>query len=445
LRLTSKKLAGWGMYPAAVCNVLTPESRGQMTLNGSNGGVIAMGLGRSYSDAFINSRGYVLSTQRLNRFLDFSPATGLLRCESGMPLSDIISVFAPRGWFVPVTPGTRLVSVGGMIASDVHGKNHHRESSFSRHVRVLRVLLADGDIIECSRQQNQDLFWATLGGMGLTGVVLEAEFCLRKIPSRYVRSVRVRTKNLENAVELFDSLDPMYEYTVTWLDCASRGENFGRGVFMAGEHQSAENQASLKNPSNRKGMQLGIPSSISFPLVSDTSISAFNIMYYHLGSAKEQSSMVDDYFYPLDIVQNWNRLYGRTGFLQYQFVVPRKDGAEAISSVLAEVVKNGRRSYLSVLKKFGRQEGLLSFPMEGYTLALDFPIKDGLFEFLDTLDRIVIDHGGRVYLAKDCRLKPEAFSAMYPQAEEWLNIKDKYDPGQVLKSNLSRRLGLTPA
>jgi FAD/FMN-containing dehydrogenase len=208
------------MYPAATCRVLTPESSDQMTLNGSDGGAIAMGLGRSYSDAFINSKGYVLATNRLNRFIDYSPATGLLRCESGVSLADIVSFSARRGWFVPVTPGTRFVSVGGMIASDVHGKNHHRESSFSRHVKSMRVLLASGDVVECSRQQNQDLFWATLGGMGLTGIVLEAEFHLRKIPSRYVRSSRLRTRNLEEAVQMFDSLDPIFEYTVEWLDCA---------------------------------------------------------------------------------------------------------------------------------------------------------------------------------------------------------------------------------
>lgn len=403
-----------------------------------------MGLGRSYGDAFINSKGHVLSLQKLNRFVAFDPASGLLRCESGTPLADIIDIFAARGWFVPVTPGTKFVTVGGMIASDVHGKNHHRMSSFSRHVKTLRVLLANGEVVECSRQLNQDLFWATVGGMGLTGIILEAEFNMRKLSSRYVRGISVRTRDLGQCVESFEALDPKYEHTVAWLDCYSRAGNFARGVFMAGSHLSAEDPVAMTDPSSGNGRQLTLPSRVSLPLITDRSISVFNTLYYYMADQREGFSRVDDYFYPLDAVRNWNRLYGNGGFLQYQFVVPRKNGVEGITVVLDAIVESGYKSYLSILKKFGEQEGLLSFPMQGYTLALDFPITNGIFRFLDSLDKIVVDYGGRVYLAKDCRLGREAFLAMYPQIEKWLRIKDRYDPGHVLKSNLSRRLGITP-
>lgn len=400
-----------------------------------------MGLGRSYGDAFMNSKGWVLGLHRLNKFVDFDPTSGLLRCEGGLPLSDIIDVLAPRGWFVPVTPGTRFVTVGGMIASDVHGKNHHRKSSFSRHLKSMRILLANGEIVECSRQTSQDLFRGTVGGMGLTGLILEAEFQLMKVPSRFIQDVRFRTKNLEQCLDSFESLDPQHEYTVAWLDCASRGQNFARGIFMAGSHLDAEDLVGASHPSGRR-REMGIPSGVTLPLITSHSISVFNAIYYSLAGGESRVSPVEDYFYPLDSVHNWNRLYGRGGFLQYQFVVPR-GGLEGVSSVLDAVADSNFRPYLSVLKEFGEQDGLLSFPMEGYTLALDFPIREGIFRFLDSLDRIVIDHGGRVYLAKDCRVSRENFSAMYPQVERWLDIKDKFDPHGVLESNLSRRLGLS--
>lgn len=412
--------------------------------------ILARGAGRSYGDAALNADGETVMTERLNRILAFDEATGLLRCQAGVLLQDILRVFVPRGWFLPVTPGTKFVTVGGAIAFDVHGKNHHRDGALSHFVRSFDLLTASGEEHTCSRTENQELFFATVSGMGLTGVITQVELQLKPIDSALIDLYSVKARNLDEAFELFDEHEPNYQYSVAWIDCLASGAALGRSILMFGDHaQTAgltparqERPLYLK-PKRRFSIPFELPSGLLNPLT----IRAFNTLYYARQRAKEVRTVVDyeQFFYPLDFLHRWNRMYGKKGFVQYQCVFPSEQSRAGLVEILKRCSAKRRASFLAVLKCLGSEdEGYLSFTMKGYTLSLDIPFRKGLPAFLAELDEVLLRHGGRVYLAKDAFLKPESFRAMYPNFDQWRQVKSKIDPHYVFSSALSRRLQITP-
>lgn len=433
------ELCGWGRYPRIEAEMTLPATRPEasaaVTASGSHT-VIPRGLGRSYGDSSLAPR--VIGTSRLNLMLDFDAASGHLRCSAGASLADVLEVFVPRGWFLPVTPGTRFVSVGGAIASDVHGKNHHLEGCFSQHVVELDLMLADGRVVTCSRSRHPDLFHATCGGMGLTGLILEATIRLRPIRSAYINQTTLKAENLQQVLEFFE-MHRRSTYSVAWIDCQATGASLGRSLLMLGEHADDGDLTVNRRPS------LSVPCDMPSPLMNRYSIGAFNFLYYHRTRARQTASRVhyEPFFYPLDGLRNWNRLYGRRGFVQYQFVIPTAAGPQGVGGILKKISESRSGSFLSVLKVFGREnENPLSFPLEGYTLALDFRIGAGLFDLLNELDAMVIDHGGRLYLTKDSRMSESVFKSGYPRWKEFQDVREKYGLRAKFSSCQSQRLGL---
>ncbi|MDI9639100.1 FAD-binding oxidoreductase [Geitlerinema splendidum] len=437
-------VSGWGRYPQIEANLERPEKLATVaSLAQTPEKIIARGKGRSYGDAALNSR--ILLTERLNRMLAFNPETGVLRCEAGVTFQEILEIFIPRGWFPSVTPGTKFITVGGAVACDVHGKNHHREGGFSSFVRSFSLVLANGDRICCSRTENPELFWATIGGMGLTGIITEVEFSLHPIETAYIQCRTLKAANLEAALSLFEQSDAQYQYSVAWIDCLARGNALGRSVLMLGNHATVSQLSPLQQanplylpPKPRRRVPLTPPAG----LLNRYTMQAFNSFYYHLKREGECIQDYDTFFYPLDFVEDWNKLYGKPGFIQYQCVFPLETSRQGLTRILELCSKQGWGSFLAVLKRLGSQEGWLSFPMAGYTLALDMAVKPGLWEFLDQLDKVVLEYGGRVYLAKDARLSAEALRLMYPQLPQWLAVKSQVDPHNQFSSVLSQRLQL---
>lgn len=437
-------LSGWGRYPVSHACVIRPERCRDLALGSAS--ALARGLGRSYGDASLNADGTVILMERLNRFLSFDDKTGLLHAEAGVSLKEILDVFVPRGWFLPVTPGTKFATIGGCIASDVHGKNHHRDGTFGSHITSLELMLADGSKKVCSPQQHPDLFWATVGGMGLTGVITEATLKLIPIETAYMKVRHHVAKNLGEIISFLNDKSKDDKYSVAWIDCLSTGTDFGRSILMSGHHATRQElPAKIKNPlvipsSSKRSIPFDMPSW----LLNPWTVKAFNAIFYAYNKSKIQPFITDynSYFYPLDGVDNWNRLYGKNGFVQYQFVVPSHGADTSLRRLLEELTQSRRASFLAVIKKFGNEgQGILSFPHEGYTLALDIPMSDpGLLDFLDHLDKLVLKYEGRLYLAKDSRLKPETFRAMYPRYAKWLQVKALCDPAWKFTSDLSRRL-----
>jgi decaprenylphospho-beta-D-ribofuranose 2-oxidase len=442
-----KPLSGWGRYPVQSCELERPERYAD--LRPSSACLITRGQGRSYGDAALNENGRVMLTERVNRLSDFDVNSGILRAEAGVTLADILPVIVPKGWFLPVTPGTKYVSLGGCVAADVHGKNHHHVGSFGDHVLSLELILADSSRLTCSPAENSELFWATVGGMGLTGIIGEVTLQLIAVQSAHMM---VRHHAANSLQQLFAHLEnPALDddYSVAWIDSSSEGKNLGRGIAMFGHHAGAHEipadfrDAHTIKPTRTHSIPCDLPGWVLNPL----SIGAFNARYYQRESKKQQPFLTsyDPYFYPLDVLHNWNRLYGKRGFVQYQCVIPQHTAFDGIKALLQELSDSRRPSFLAVLKRFGAQgRGMLSFPMAGYTLALDLPIRDeGLFVLLNKLDEIVLEHGGRVYLAKDARLAATSFRAMYPRYEEWLRIKNAVDPQNKFSSSLARRLKIS--
>jgi FAD/FMN-containing dehydrogenase len=432
------RLTGWGRKPAVDAEVFAPCSIPdlQSWFPGAQFRGIPRGNGRSYGDSALAPQ--VLSSRRLDRFLAFDAETGVLRCEAGVLLADILEVFVPRGWFLHATPGTKLISVGGAIASDVHGKSHHLEGCFSRHLERFSLMLADGGIVECSRAQHADLFRATCGGMGLTGFILEASLRLKPIRSAYLGETTFKAENLDHALSLFAEQSGA-PYSVAWIDCLATGPRLGRSLLMTGDFiDDGRLQGTAKTP-------LSVPVDAPGFALNRYSVTAFNALYYHRVRALRRERVVhfDPFFYPLDGIGHWNRIYGKSGFTQYQFVIPKASGAAGITAVLQRIAASKRGSFLAVLKTFGPANGnYLSFPLEGYTLALDFKLEPGLVPFLEELDRIVLDHGGRIYLTKDVRMSAETFRTAYPRWEEFQNVRKKYGADKVFRSMQSDRLGL---
>ena len=443
--------SGWGRYPVQTCELERPERYADLRPNAAP--LIVRGQGRSYGDASLNENGRVLLTERVNRLLDFDVVNGVLRAEAGTTLEDILEVIVPKGWFLPVTPGTKFVSLGGCVAADVHGKNHHHDGSFGDRVIAIELIQADGGRVTCSVSENSDLFWATVGGMGLTGIIGEVTLKLIPISTPCMMVRNYRAENLEQLFQLLQNSSSDDRYTVAWIDSMASGRQLGRGIAMCGHHASVEElPVDFINPAQTKRSR-SIPFDFPSIALNPLSIAAFNALYYRREGAKQQPfiSSYDSFFYPLDAIIHWNRLYGKRGFVQYQCVIPQATAYDGMRKLLETLAGSGRPSFLAVLKRLGAQgRGLLSFPMAGYTLALDLPIRsekllaghpdDGLFALLNKLDEIVLQHGGRVYLAKDARLAADSFRAMYPRYGEWLKIKHAVDPQNVFSSSLARRL-----
>jgi decaprenylphospho-beta-D-ribofuranose 2-oxidase len=439
-----KKIANWGNYPQIDGRLhrVAREADASSAL-AECPALIARGLGRCYGDSALAKD--MLSMPSFNRILEFDAASGRIRCEAGVSIEELLEVFAPRGWFPPVTPGTKFITIGGAIASDVHGKNHHIEGSFCRHVESLRLLRADGSVSECSRSENAELFEASCGGMGLTGVILEASFKLKPVETAYIREETVPARNLDEIMQLFEE-SAAWTYSVAWIDCLAKGMQLGRSVMMRGEHARKDELSGgrraepLKLP---RGLKLNVPIQLPSFTLNKLTVSAFNYAIYH---KYRNASFISDYnsfFYPLDSIDNWNRIYGRRGFTQYQCVLPRSASHAGMKKILTRISASGMGSFLAVLKLFGPQDDLISFPMEGYTLALDFPISRRLFPLLDELDRIVLDHGGRLYLTKDARMSPQTFAAGYPRATDFKERIRQLDPASKFKSLQSQRLEIT--
>lgn len=441
-------LAGWGRYPVVDSTVRRPERFHQLGVNESP--LIARGLGRSYGDASLNTHGETLLMERLNRCLEFDHGTGILRAEAGLALAEILDAFVPKGWFVPVTPGTKFATLGGCVACDVHGKNHHQDGTFSKYVREIELLVADGSRRKVTPESDPDLFWATVGGLGLTGIITEVTLQLKKISTAYMRVQHRVAKDLDTVMDLLDTPHKEDQYSVAWIDCLAKGKDLGRSIVMTGHHAADDElPKKVKHPLEIKSrLQLSVPCNCPQFVLNPFTVKAFNGLYYWFEGQKEAPFTVDydRYFYPLDAVHNWNLIYGKRGFLQYQFVLPSETASEGLRETLAELSKSRRASFLAVLKKFGPQgSGMLSFPHEGYTLALDIANDEGLLPFLDTLDEQVLKHRGRVYLAKDARLSSASLRTMYPRLDEFLAVKKRVDPNNTFSSDLARRLEMVPS
>jgi len=440
------EICNWGNYPRIDATLIDFDNAEDLLLPlAEKKSLIARGLGRCYGDSALNET--IISTLRFNRLLAFDDNTGVLTCEAGVSLKEIIDVFMPRGWFLPVTPGTKYVTVGGAIASDVHGKNHHNAGTFSNHLISVAVLLSSGSIQSCSRHENGDLFWSTCGGMGMTGIIVQATFQLIPIPSSYIVQETLRAGNLGQIMELFEtSID--WTYTVAWIDCLTTGKTQGRSILMRGKHAKAENLTQWKEATEpfaiKAASKINIPVFMPNWILSNSSVRLFNSLYYNKAPRHTQRSITDydKFFYPLDSLINWNRIYGKRGFTQYQFVLPKEGSGKGLKKILARISAAGLGSFLGVLKLFGKQNNLISFPMEGYTLALDFPINERLFPFLDTLDDIVLDYGGRLYLTKDVRMSERIFRGGYKKSEKFIALKHRYDPQNKFQSMQSQRLGI---
>ncbi|MCK4577274.1 MAG: FAD-binding oxidoreductase [Candidatus Marinimicrobia bacterium] len=428
-------LSGWGNYPHIHSNVFDYANETELlyTLQ-KHCEIIPFGNGRSYGDSALNKN--IINTKKCNYFLSFDEGSGVLHCQAGVLLSEILEVFVPKGWFLSVTPGTKFITIGGAISSDVHGKNHHIAGSFSDTTLSFRIAMPNGKIVECSRNNNEELFRATCGGMGLTGVIIDAKIKLQPIKSTSINQITIKTKNLNETFEAFERyLD--YTYSVAWIDCLSKGDKIGKCLLMVGEHGN-DGHLEYKNET-----KLFVPFNLPSLTLNRFSVSTFNMLYY--GKAKsgvsEQKVSIDSFFYPLDAIAHWNRIYGKKGLTQYQFVLPKEKSYEGLKKILGKIADSGKGSFLAVLKLFGKgNKNYLSFPIEGYTLALDFKIEPDLFPLLDELDKVVLDYGGRFYLAKDCRLTKETFEQGYPQIETFRAFRDQHNLNGTLQSLQSKRV-----
>ncbi len=384
------------------------------------------GVGRSYGDSCLNPGGTLLQTSSLDHFIAFDPASGNLRCEAGVTLAEIIALALPQGWFLPVTPGTRHVTVGGAIANDVHGKNHHFTGSFGHHVSRFELLRSDGSRRQLRAGDPSGLFEATIGGLGLTGLITWAELQLRRVPGPWIETESIRFEALDDFFALSKESSPRFEYTVAWIDCLASGTKLGRGHFLRGDHAPGNASASTPSSSTRRNIPFVPP----FSLVNGITLRPFNTLYYWRQPARRRRffSHYQTYFYPLDGIGHWNRMYGPRGFLQHQCVLPPASARDAAAELLTEIARSGRGSFLAVLKEFGdrRSTGMLSFPRPGTTLALDFPNDgDGAFRLLDRLDCIVNAAGGAIYPAKDARMSAQTFRNGYPR---WRDFSRFVDP-----------------
>jgi decaprenylphospho-beta-D-ribofuranose 2-oxidase len=437
-------LTGWGRTAPTAATLLPVRHAADiasiLALHNPRG-VIARGLASSYGDPAQNAGGTVLDMTGADRIIDIDDVAGVVRVDAGVNLDQLMRALLPAGWFVPVTPGTRRVTIGGALAADVHGKNHHGDGSIGRHVRSMRLALADGSIREVGPADDPELFWATLGGMGLTGVIVQATITLLPVETSFMAVTTRRAADLDGVLDAIAEAD-RHRYSVAWIDCA-RG---GRGIVTSGEHAPVDALPTRTRSRARRfqpSVRAGVPAPLPMGMVNAFTISAFNEAWYAKAPRlrTDEIQQLSTFFHPLDSVRDWNRLYGPRGFLQYQCVVPDEGSLRAVLDQLDDAHVP---TALAVLKRFGTgNPGPLSFPRPGWTLALDVPASvPNLPEALDAIDELVAAAGGAVYLAKDARMRPESIASMYPRLPDWTAVRDRVDPTRLFTSDLSRRLSL---
>lgn len=436
-----KDISGWGRVPR-----IRAEERSGEDLERLSAGAditLARGLGRSYGDSSLPvTGGAALSSVRADRVISFDETTGLLRAEAGFSLHELYKLFLPRGYFTPVSPGTQFVTLGGMVASDVHGKSHHRDGTFGAHVTSLEVRVADGRVVTCSPTIEPELFRATIGGMGLLGTILEVEVRLVRVPSPWIYRESTRMPDIDAFIVALKEAAPLWPQTVGWIDCVSTGKDLGRGILMKGRWAEPDEAPSeAPEPRNRFTVPFDLPSFLLGPLT----VRAFNALYYAKHGARELRGVLhpESYFYPLDKVGGWNRLYGSKGITQYQCVLPNDAGPGAARRFLEVLVRHGGASPLCVIKDCGPEGlGLLSFPKPGISIAVDIPVRETTQALVDALNEQVLKEGGRIYLAKDAFTRPEHFAAMEPRLAEFQRVRRLWDPSLRFRSLQSTRLGL---
>jgi len=448
---TRELVTGWGRASSSAAHVVPVRSGDELDrlvagARSSAMPILARGLGRSYGDAAQCAGGIVLDVTSLDRVVDADFDSGVLTVEAGLSIDALLRRVAPLGWFVPVTPGTAQVTVGGAIAADVHGKNHHRDGAFGRYVDSLTLVGAQGRV-ELSPTRQPDLFWATVGGMGLTGVIARATLRLRPIETSFMLVDTDRSVDLEDCMAQLAAHDDRYRYSVAWVDCVAQGRHLGRSVLSRGDHASLVDLPTAllsRELSYAPRTRLDVPFTPPASLVRHATIAAWNELWYRKAPAHRSGELqsMSSFFYPLDAVARWNRLYGPRGFTQYQFVVPFGEEA-TIRRVIELLQARHLAPSLAVLKRFGEGDAApLSFPMQGWTLALDLPLGgSGVAAALDALDELVVSAHGRVYLAKDGRLEGDRLRAMYPRLGEWLEVRRRMDPDEMFVSDLWRRMG----
>ena len=414
----------WGRYPRLRASLVPLHWRSDFPLRSQPAAaMLPVGLGRSYGDVCLLDGGTLLSSAGLSRLLAFDPQTGLLRCEAGVSLADILDFAVPRGWFLPTTPGTKYVTIGGAIANDVHGKNHHVAGTFGCHVPRFELVRSDGARLECSATENAEWYRASIGGLGLTGLITWAEVQLRPIVSRKIDYEGIKFVGFDEFLAISRE-SAQVEYTVAWIDCVAQGRNFARGIFMRGSHSAVpETLLSSHAP------KLSVPVEMPTGMLNHLSVGAFNSLYYHRQLSARKTAVVDyePFFYPLDSVLHWNRIYGRKGLLQFQCVLPETGDTTAITEVLRAITSSGLASFLAVIKVFGSlgSPGMLSFPRPGITLALDVPVgREASFPLLNRLAAITLEHGGRMYPAKDALMTAHQFQSFYPQWKQFAQFID---------------------
>jgi FAD/FMN-containing dehydrogenase len=422
----------WGKYPTSQPTaIISPQSpeylRPGHLLSGLRDGALLLprGLGRSYGDSCLNNDHVLLETSKMAQLISFDETTGVLRAEAGFSLAQILAHCVSKGWFLPVSPGTKFVTLGGAVANDIHGKNHHRAGTFGCHVRRFALMRSSGEVLECSSTENSELFCATIGGLGLTGLIIWVEIQMTKIASPFLSTRYTRFRNLNEFYEVSLDQERQFEYTVAWVDCTSEGPHLGRGIYMAGNFTEAQGRSSVS------GFSVPFPCEAPSWFLNSAAIRAFNFLYYHqqLTKVKDKLRHYEPYFYPLDRILHWNRMYGRRGLFQYQLVVPNTDGGRAIKEVFQHVARSKRASFLAVLKSFGQttSPGMLSFPREGTTLVLDFP-NDGerTFRLMESLDDIVRSAGGAINPSKDARMPRDMFELSFPRLAEFERLIDPH-------------------
>lgn len=440
-----EKLAGWGNFPVTASYNFYPSTEKEVLKTVKQGNLVPRGLGRSYGDQAINENGRVAICTHLNHFLEWNENEGILECEAGVSLEEIINVFGPKGWLPMICPGTKFVTIGGAIANDIHGKAHHVDGSFFNCVISFTVMLASGEVVTASRTEHADLFEASFGGLGLLGVILTAKIRLRKIETTYFKQKSIKVKNLEEMLKALEEYSH-FNYSVAWVDPLAKGSKLGSGVLTVGNAAGLNDlPASLRKEPLKlhKKSKITVPFFLPGFLLNSITVRMLNRVIAFVQNSPKEFIHYEKFFFPLDMINNWNKGYGKRGFIQYQFVIPPgQEGAENVRKIIQMIASSGCTPFLNVFKKMGQGQGILSFPFEGYTLAIDFPVTKNLHAFTKKMDAEVLKAGGRIYLGKDSMLDKEMFQAMYPQYGQWLAIKRKYDPENVFTSDIGRRLGL---
>lgn len=409
------------LYPNEVISPLWLPDIDKIDLEGNN---LCYGKGKSYGDVCLNENGTIIDITNLNHIIEFDKDIGIIKCEAGITLKSILEFVVPLGWFLPVTPGTKFITLGGAVANDVHGKNHHFAGTFGMHVLELELYRSDGINYVCSQSENKELFAATIGGLGLTGIIKTVKFKLIPIETPFMYVENIKFNNLESFFELNKESEKKFPYTVSWVDCTTKGKSMGKGIYMRGRHATKKEVS--KNFEIKDG---ALPFPIEANFINNFTVKLFNKLFYskQLSNSNMQIVPYEPYFYPLDMIDGWEKAYGKSGFLQHQFVLPYENCKENMRLIFEVIVNSGMSSFLTVLKSFGKaiSPGMLSFPKEGVTLAIDYRMEgDKTLALLDKIDKIVVDNNGRLYPGKDARMKKEHFHKFFPNFDKFLEYKD---------------------